>query len=462
MTYELIERNTLRLWQAVSKANPVNLEMQRAQRWVEDACLGLRPGVMLSGEAGAGKTHLVDEAMAAVTAKGVKPIRRILRDDRMLLETIQDSKGVTPIILEECDALFRSPNQINILKMATDDGKRAPKMIMTKIGTVRFGAPIILVTNSNPSDDRNFDRKLVDDIAAIRSRMPPIHIKTDPLAMWEYTCYLAIVHNLIRHSKFVNNGKIERRSVTADQQNTVLRFYAENLFRLGDRSPRGLTRIAQAVYLTKNKSQRDTDLNALLIRTRADAEAMAPDGWPPYVPTLFGPDGPRGTSEPIVLGKPAPTVSVKPTRVPKSPMSIPEALEVMEGVVADLTPTELRNRATGKIIPITPLVKDVFRMAGLGGGSAKYIAEEIPYSVATIRSILHALVDAGVLEMITVKAMQQFLPVTGLEGSKLALERTLMDQPLIPKITKVDPKKKLSKYWEAIPDLKAQPPQEIV
>lgn len=346
-THGVVIRKTPEDWKAVEQTNQVYQDMQRVKRWVTNACEGTSPGAIICGEAGSGKTHSIDEAIKFVVSEGIEPLRVMIRDYEHLLDIFRQSKAHRPIILEECDSLFKSKRQLNVLKMAVDDSETAPKHVMTKKGTVRWGAPVIMALNMNILDDGNFDKALVEDVKAIRSRLPPIVVSTKPMEQWEYVAYLCCVHNLIRYYKVkVRTPKglrVERRSASARQQNTVLKFYTENLFRLADRSPRGIQKIAMAVYLAKSDKEMWSDLGPLMIRSAAEAAALAPEGWPFYLPEIALPPRPvkdhkepRPDTEGRDLVEPAAPVVPKKKPVRRAPKITPEGVEVLQGIVADI------------------------------------------------------------------------------------------------------------------------------
>lgn len=344
----VVIRKTTEDWDQVSQTNQVHQDMQRVKRWVTNTCNGVSRAAIICGEPGCGKTHAIDEAIMAVIREGVEPIRVMIRDYEHMLEVFRQSKGHRPIILEECDSIFKSKRQLNVLKQALDDSETAPKFTFTSKGQVNWGAPVVFALNMDIRNDALFDKALVADVAAIRSRVPPVVVTTQPIPMWEYACYLAIRQNLIRYyRKKVKKGKVTKEMASAKQQNTVLKFYTDNLFRLADRSPRGLQKIAQAVYLAKTDAEMWSDLQPLLTQSEAMAAASAPDGWPFYYPEIVvTPHVPKKKAKPKKDAKAETIVEPDPVVVPekkprKRPPKMPpqadlEAIAtVLEGVVAE-------------------------------------------------------------------------------------------------------------------------------
>lgn len=132
MTYALKTRTTEEDWQAVETENPLLKRIRTAQRRVEQVLDGYVRACYLTGGAGLGKTQTIN---AAVAERAV--IRALPRTYEDLLFWFEQSKGMIPLIFEECDHLFRSERCLKLLKMATDPN--GPKVIRVRVPPQKKG-----------------------------------------------------------------------------------------------------------------------------------------------------------------------------------------------------------------------------------------------------------------------------------------------------------------------------------
>lgn len=235
----LTDRTSLEDWQAVAADNPIACDLNRATSWVEQVCQGSRTVAYICGAAGVGKTHAIGRGLQIAKSRGLEPVYCNPATYREMVEAYAEAGGKRPVVFEEADQIFGTERMLNILKIATDEaGPRVYGQNGKK--PVKLDAPTLVATNQNLNDDALFAPKLRTHIHAVRSRNVPLVISTEPLLLWEYSCYLAIAKDLIRHN---NRGQ----GISVHIQNMALEWFTQNLWRLDEVSPRRLRGIALGI-----------------------------------------------------------------------------------------------------------------------------------------------------------------------------------------------------------------------
>jgi len=285
MTYSLKLRTTDEDWRAVETENPLSKRIRTAQRRVQQVLDGYVRACYLTGGAGLGKTQTINAAVA-----GSAVIRALPRNYEDLLYWFERSRGVTPLIFEECDHLFRSERCLNLLKIATDSN--GPKAIRIRVPpqkkgepstykTIPLSAPLVFALNGDLNNHSYWPSTCITHILALASREHPITIDGDRAERWEYTISLAVLHSLIRRSED------QKAYLPLAVQKDAIEWFTMNLWRLDEVSPRRLKKIAQTMMLHHSAGYRygrqgmDDDLDQFLVPS---SEADLPH---PPVPSIF-------------------------------------------------------------------------------------------------------------------------------------------------------------------------------
>ncbi len=126
--------------------------MRTAQRQAEQVLRGERRAAYFCGPPGVGKSYVLEEA---IRTSGAQALHARPRSARELVDLFAQATKETPIILQECDHLFRSEHSLNILKLATEKHGQAVRVYVGARGakkpgtweTVRLTAPVMFTLN---------------------------------------------------------------------------------------------------------------------------------------------------------------------------------------------------------------------------------------------------------------------------------------------------------------------------
>lgn len=245
-------RRTLADWEAVPNTNPLCDDIDDAARklgYVFDVSKTAETAAILCGHPGMGKSEAIRQAL---NAAGLTGLFFKHGNQRQLLDAFSMAHQTgQPLILEEADNVLKSEGQANILKEAMDQAgrrmwtteRRMPdedgKLAM-QIVHIPLTAPLVLTSNKDLRDDRQFDPRMRPHIGALRSRVAPLYIGADRLTAWEYSCYLGICRRMLHKPD-------ERTSISPAIQNCALEWFTTNLLRLEDGSPRTLKDVAKFI-----------------------------------------------------------------------------------------------------------------------------------------------------------------------------------------------------------------------
>lgn len=282
-------RKTLEDWEAVPNTNPLCDDIDDAARklgYVFDKTKTAETAAILCGQPGMGKSEAIRQALGAAGLKGMFFKHG---DQRQLLESFEMAhRARQPLILEEADNVLKSEGQANILKEAMDQAgnrvwttkRREPdedgKLVM-QVVRIPLTAPLVLTSNKDLRDDRQFEPKMRPHVSALRSRVAPLYIGADRLTAWEYSCYLAICQRMLHKPD-------ERSSISPAIQDRALDWFTKNLLRLEDGSPRTLKAVAKFIsYNPEEPRLWAKDMKAML------ANPDQPDFIPPggVMPRIF-------------------------------------------------------------------------------------------------------------------------------------------------------------------------------
>ncbi|WP_158043318.1 hypothetical protein, partial [Brevundimonas sp. ZS04] len=276
-------------WEAVPTTNPLCDDIDDAARklgYVFDKTKTAETGAILCGQPGMGKSEAIRQALSAA---GLKGLFFKHGDQRQLLDAFEMAhRNRQPLILEEADNVLKSEGQANILKEAMDQAgnrvwttkRREPdedgKLVM-QVVRIPLTAPLVLTSNKDLRDDRQFEPKMRPHVSALRSRVAPLYIGADRLTAWEYSCYLAICQRMLHKPD-------ERTSISPAIQDRALEWFTVNLLRLEDGSPRTLKAVAKFIsYNPEQPRLWAKDMKAMLV------SPDQPDFIPPggVMPRIF-------------------------------------------------------------------------------------------------------------------------------------------------------------------------------
>lgn len=223
-------------WQERIKSNAVYRSMKAVNELAAQIVDGRRNSAIVSGPAGVGKTWAFEEAFKANNIKFQQP--RVSSPQALIEALWLDPEGV--FLFDECDAMLGDVALLNVLKIATDS-KLGPRILEWKtrkeestIDPFEFKGKIVFLMNSDLH--KAAKGKLGPHISALMDRCQPYIMTFDHLAIYEYTCYLAICERMLM-----------REGISREITNTALRFFTETIWRRTSVSPRALTLIARSI-----------------------------------------------------------------------------------------------------------------------------------------------------------------------------------------------------------------------
>ena len=156
---------------------------------VRSVAKGLRPGFMVIGKSGVGKSSAVVDVLEEEGVQYV-PISGAVRNSRALFEILakHNKKGLV-ILFDDSDSILKNKECVNILKSATDTteaygGKRIITFVDTKhtVGATKNKAQIVF--ESGIILIANLPKGKIDD--ALQSRLTPLEITMDKAEMLDY------------------------------------------------------------------------------------------------------------------------------------------------------------------------------------------------------------------------------------------------------------------------------------
>ncbi len=248
-------RTTYEDWAAVlnDHANPVASAIALARSSSVAVVRGAQIATFLCGATGLGKTKAINDALATTS---VKPIRANPATFRELAEVAQKCRGKAPLVIEEGDVIFRTPNMFNVLKRICETNRR-DRVYNGK----RVEAPLLVSTNDDLSDVTRWPADLRHHHQALFSRIASVYIPGhDREAVWEYVVAVAITTKLLWEDQAGNGVPLAAR-------NEALKFFTHNLWTLKVVSARTLKNIASDLCVFKGDPTLPTRLEGYLDRS---------------------------------------------------------------------------------------------------------------------------------------------------------------------------------------------------
>ena len=228
-------------WTNIEDRNKVYLDIRRAEQATRQLEAGIVNAVYISGAAGVGKSRVVNAAVNRFRRKGRKPLSignaEKWQDVR---SAFAQSGGYRPVVIDDEESiLFSSVARLNLLKTATGNGDNMH-------GGICVRAPVIVSTNADLSPKGFSTRKQahVPALWGAAGRGVLIDIERDRRELWEYTCYLALRHNLIR---VVPGTRGIPTNVPIDVAFATLEWFTANSHRISQLTPRTLQNIARNI-----------------------------------------------------------------------------------------------------------------------------------------------------------------------------------------------------------------------
>ena len=237
------------------RINKVDAEIVMQKRKIDLCVKGVFTSMLIHGGPGVGKTHLILDAMQrAGLEQGVDfVIYRGTTSPIMLYRLLWElNRPNAYVIIDDCDAILRDENGINVLKAVMDDKCRTVSWntkseIKTLDGTgivpktFDFKGTVVVCTNIDY--ERRATGKMADHFAAILSRTEQMQIDYKSKdAQFAYIAHLVVNVDYLEQMP-------KTAGLTAQQKIDLLKFIMTNrskYTRIDARVPEKLARIMKA------------------------------------------------------------------------------------------------------------------------------------------------------------------------------------------------------------------------
>ena len=244
-------------WVKVPTTNHVARSMSLVRINGELLVSGARRQIVIFGGAGCGKTFTINRALDGFRSRGLDPIYSNPTCYRDVLDAFEASRGSSggkssrarPIFFDEADTVFGTEKCLNIIKVAFAPDRRA-RIYNDQL----LDSPVCISSNRLPESWSPAKRPHIN---AIFDRQPPIVVKADPYASWQYGCYLALTSQMNRRSP-------TGRSIGLDVQVRALEWFTENAASLTVVGPRALHQAAETMSHGMPPWAEQTELNTML------------------------------------------------------------------------------------------------------------------------------------------------------------------------------------------------------
>lgn len=299
MTHIIKTAITVNEWKEVGTKNSVAKALIQVRAHVRQVLEGKRLGMFVFGGAGLGKNYIVLDELAKYGHGRLQPITPTSVHDLLSefhhatydLERKEKRKRALPMVFDEARLIFNSEANLDVMKMSLDGGVGAKRWHSgyswdetvpngaTKDGTPKFkqetfygtslAAPVIAMTNKNLHE---FDRKMQGHAEALKSRVPPIMIPDDPIAIWEYVVWLALTTDVITYFK--------GNALPLPKRVAVIVWFTDNLHNLANVSVRTLEKVRDDFATSSEDLLReDLELHLKPVEKRSDKPGPRQLDW---------------------------------------------------------------------------------------------------------------------------------------------------------------------------------------
>lgn len=254
--------------------NSVYIGLNTAGNWINDLYDGRSNGMVLTGPAGIGKTHLAD---AIAARRGINIEKPRPGTARGLMQCLYECTlaEVDVIMIDDLDAIWADETALNTLKVALDSKEKRILSHWVKseehsIPEFEVTARVLFLSNKDFTDPSQFSRRIWDSgIEPLKSRCTVYGLPFDPLSLYTYTGWLASDGGMLKGLHFdlpLGNGIHQgnrRRVLSRNAANQVLEHFAANAYRYPSLSPRELVRLARA-RIGKSREDWEVQVEPLL------------------------------------------------------------------------------------------------------------------------------------------------------------------------------------------------------
>lgn len=287
-------------WKEVGTNNSVAQSLVQVRAHIRQVLEGERLGMFVFGGAGLGKNYIVLDELAkhgfadikSITPNSNKDLLREFHKATYDLKAKRKRKHALPIVFDEARLIFETQPNLNTMKQSLDGGKGAkrfdtgyvwfeeePNGFNDETGEEKFkkvrhqgtslAAPVIAMTNKNLHE---FDRKMQDHAEALISRVPPIMIPDDPIAIWEYVVWLALTTDVITYFKGM--------SLSLAKRVAIIDWFTANLHNLANVSVRTLEKVRDDFAASSDELlQKDLELHLKPLGKRTDKPGPRQLDW---------------------------------------------------------------------------------------------------------------------------------------------------------------------------------------
>jgi hypothetical protein len=239
----------------VERINKVDAEIVMQKRKIDLCVKGVFTSMLIHGGPGVGKTHLILDAMqrAGLEQGEDYVIYRGTTSPIMLYRLLWElNRPNAYVIIDDCDAILRDENGINVLKAVMDDKCRTvswntkseiKSLDGTGIVPKTFDFKGTVVVCTNIDYQRRATGKMADHFAAILSRTEQMQIDYKSKdAQFAYVAHLVVNVDYLEQMP-------KTQGLTAQQKIDLLKFIMTNrskYTRIDARVPEKLARIIKA------------------------------------------------------------------------------------------------------------------------------------------------------------------------------------------------------------------------
>lgn len=265
------------MWTLKGSRNEIKRQMQIVENAGRLLATGKIHGMIVSGPAGVGKTHIVRKALQSSGTKFLElsPVSNagLIKalydaDNRVLLgdDTEQFINAATVASLKK--ALDPVPCNRSIVYQSKSGSKSNDAEAPFDGEPFLFRGRMCLAMNRSPYRPEQWSEGLRPHLKALVSRVQVYTICDDVEVMWEYTCYLAICE-----------GLLQRQGYSLSVANMALAYLTETMRMADDASPRRLEQIASTIRLQPDSWREVMDM-------RLPPRAKRRSGHIPTIPQI--------------------------------------------------------------------------------------------------------------------------------------------------------------------------------